>query len=178
VVTQPEVPESAVVIDPSLLSSPPTGVEPSSPGAALPTGQRPTKPGAKALDDGEKAKAPVVAPLPAALKNKPPPAEVTGETSRTRISGSTVKWLVLPLLVLLGVAAFIVYGIIEEQADAMSEDNNRPGRLKRQGEGKSREVAPVKQADDDDLAAPGPSQNPKSEPPPPAEKQPEPAPSP
>ncbi len=139
VVTHPEVPEAPVVVDPSLMDVP-TELEPSVPaGKGVPQGQRSTKPGQKALDE---EKMPVVAPLPAALKGKPPPVETTGETSRTRISGSTVKWLVVPLLVLLGVAAWIVYGIVQEQAENLGEDGPRQPLLQRRGDGKSREVAP------------------------------------
>ncbi|MFT3840247.1 MAG: protein kinase [Myxococcaceae bacterium] len=175
VVTHPEVPEAPVVVDPSLMDVPPTDVEPAA-GKPLPVGQRSTKPGAKALEEGEN-KVPVVAPLPAALKGRPPPVETTGETSRTRISGSTLKWLVVPLLVLLGVAGWIVYGIVEEQQEAMEDSPRSPSLLQRKGDGKSREVAPpviapsVPEPEAEDLAVPTPAPA-KPSPPPKAEPSP------
>jgi serine/threonine-protein kinase len=174
VVTHPEAPEAPVVVDPSLMDVP-TDMAPMVPGKSLPPGQRLTKPGQKQLEPGTEEKVPVVAPLPAALKGRPPPVETTGETSRTRISGSTVKWLVLPLLVLLGVAAWIVWGIVQDQADNLGDDSPRRNTLNRVGDGKSREVAPQyptapPQAEQDEIAAPAKS------PAAPAEAKPEPKP--
>ncbi len=159
---QPAMPEAAVVVDPSLMEVPTEG----NATGELPTGQRVTKSGLggpRATDQvglgpEPKSKSSVVAPLPAALKNKPPPAETTGETSRTRIAGATLKWLLLPLLVLLGVGGYIVYTIIQEQAEALNDDGGRGSRLIRRGDGKSREVAPPvappSVPETDELAAP------------------------
>jgi hypothetical protein len=160
VITHPEAPEAPVVVDPSLMDVP-TDMEPMV-AKALPAGQRLTKPGQKQLEPGTEEKVPVVAPLPAALKGKPPPVETTGETSRTRISGSTLKWLVVPLLVLLAVAGWIAYSIVDEQSDNLSDDA-KPAIFRRSGDGRSRETAPMGQPNapgprpsaDDELAAPG-----------------------
>ncbi len=120
----------------------------------LPVGQRSTKSGLDAQKP-EKSKSQIVAPLPVALKNKPPPVETTGETSRTRIAGSTMKWLVLPLLVLAGVGAYIVYSIFEDQPDLV--EAAQPGRLAPNGKDlRSREVPtpPPHGGESDDLTGP------------------------
>jgi hypothetical protein len=64
----------------------------------------------------------VTGPLPAALKNKPLPVGQDTTGGRTTSSRSGFVWVVIPLVAVLGVAAFIGYTLWQEQLQTQLEE--------------------------------------------------------
>ncbi len=97
--------------------------------------------------EGRRASLPsraVMAPLPQALKNRPPPEDGGDSTGKTTMARSGFLWVVIPLVAVLGVAAFVLNDVWDDQIkgrDQETERNQTPRATSVQ-DGRRREVEP------------------------------------
>jgi hypothetical protein len=84
---------------------------------------------------------PIIAPLPAALKNKAPP-QTMDETGKTKQRGGGFIWVIIPLIAVLGVAAFVLYDVYQQEIEKRIDEKNdkRPMGLPSSTDVKTREV--------------------------------------
>ena len=127
--------DSPVVLPAVMTSEPSQTFEP------LPEGRRATLSGAPG------AARSVVAPLPAALKNKLPPPEPVESTGKTTTAKSGFLWVVIPLLAVLAVAGFVLHDLYTDQIQKTLDEEQLRNPRSTLGrptneDTRSREVAP------------------------------------
>ncbi len=90
------------------------------------------------------SRAAVVAPLPQALKNRPPPEDGGDSTGKTTASRSGFMWVVIPLFAVLGVAGFVLHDLYQEQLEGgvREMERNQTPRATSPQDGRRREVEP------------------------------------